>query len=608
MRKVDDDGGGSGGGSDAIYKWVDINWTFTEPSPAGLVKGFEVVIYTGTDPTDTSKYLKSPERGLLATDRRLVTTYSYRTYTAAPTNVNAAVRVVYPDGKSAWVATTSSLAPATPPVTAYQSDNLIPNPTSELGAVVGYAGQLVVNDATNAYAGNYCRKLDASATNQTALTPVIPCIYGDQFSFDGYVKGSNGTVAAQLVLKFYDASGATVGTSTSVAFAGAVYQTMTPFRGAAGSSAVGVQAFVQASTTGAGQFLYFDNLSLRRAVKFNHMETDGGFRAANALKNLLGTGTTADRAFYVGNCDPNTLGGAPKISCLTITRRRWDTTLKIGRLELSLTPSGAPTTDNLDGMRPAKIVWYRQSIPGTTATLTLLDTTYPSMHDRLFANTTDSNAANTVTTTTTLIDGGISTGCPACLVTLYNAFGPSETHCFYAATGNGDGSALVDNGQTWPAGITGGSGGGAGGGGGGGGSCPAPWVLVDVIEAGVETRKRADALVAGDLVVTYHAGTSTRGRWPIKAVSTVEGQERWDVTFEDGLVLTDAVHHRFYLTDGRQVSIEDLQPGDIVAGDAPRVVVSAAYRDRGPVVAITVDMAYSYQTSGVLQSNLKAEG
>lgn len=567
------------------------------------------------------------------------------------------------------------------------SDNLIPNPTSEMGAAAtgSWESVLLVNDPANAYAGNWCRRLDASAANDTQLMDTIPCLYGDQHSFDCYVKGSSATPVLQLYLKYVNAAGAQVGLSPSTAYTGSTSQKALSVKGAVPAGAVGVQPWVKASTTAASSFLYFDQISLRRSIRPWHMDGDSGFRLLNGLKNLQGTGDINDRVFYAGNNDLSVRGGSPNIACLTVTPQKWDSTGHTGLVDFKIQPTAA--NDNLDAMRPTKAIIYSQSVPyvtsgainvtltkgspntltrnsggsgsfvtdgfiagmtnvllggfansannvpvtlsSVTATqityilassvaetsragvsvqtqpvLTSLGTFSVSTQDRLYAHPTDSNAANASTVSQAVADAGLTGGYAAATVTLNNASGPSDTHCFYAGPTGAAGVALVDGGASYPSTFSGGTAGGTGVGGGGGGSCPAPWVLVDLPEG---LQKPAGDVAVGDILWTIHPGTGTIGGWPVLEVSTDES-DRWDVALE-GMAepLTFAPTHPLRTETG-WCHVQDLQPDTLILGETPRRVVSVAYRDRGPVVKITVDRAHSYQTSGILSSNIKPVG
>ena len=92
-RQIDDwnDGVDDNGGTPRTVKktWLDINWAFPATAPAPL--SFTVIVFTGTDTTDTTKYLFQPMTAL-PTDRRLVVAISPNVSVA---NINAAVRADY---------------------------------------------------------------------------------------------------------------------------------------------------------------------------------------------------------------------------------------------------------------------------------------------------------------------------------------------------------------------------------------------------------------------------------------------------------------------------------------------------------------------------------
>lgn len=601
MRFAGDDGAlDNSPYSDGV--WFNVTWSFVEPPPTGLLLGFEVALFKGASAADTQNYLSQLVR-VHANDRAALVKAAIPRGTTPPT-VYAAVRPLFGFGPGAWVQAAASATPAPTGTRTASTDNLIPNPTSELGlALAGYGSALVVNDSGNSYAGNYCRKLDSSAANQTNLTELIPCIYGDQFSFDCYVKGSSSTPVLQLVLTFYDASGSSIGTSGSSTYTGSTSYQKISVKGAVPSGAMTVQASVKASTTAAASFLYFDNLSLRRSVLYTHMDTDSGFRVANAMGN---TGVTVnDRVYYRGNIDPSQRGGAPNISCLTVTPQVWDTTTHVMHADLKLQPTAA--NDNLDGMRYALITLYRQNVPGVTGTLTQVGQPFKvAINDRLFLSGTDSNSGNSSNTSAVYVNSTISSGVPAMMVTLYNALGPSDTHCFYSALGWSAGTALTDNGTTFPAGLTGGGTGGTGGGSGGGGSCVTPDTLVDLWDAETSQviQKRADQIQVGDLVHTIHP-TGTVGCWPITAARIESADTIYAVAFEGGLVVRFAKNHRLRVREKGWVAVQDLEHGDMPEGTAPKAVQAVSEGPAGDVVALSVDQAASYQTSGILSSNLK---
>jgi hypothetical protein len=98
MQMIDRDGtggtsptGGSGGGPAIIDpRWTDINWVFPAAFE-GQILGFDVVAYSGSDPTDASTYLFAPVR-VNPNVRRLIKSFAPA---AAIGTINAAVRAVY---------------------------------------------------------------------------------------------------------------------------------------------------------------------------------------------------------------------------------------------------------------------------------------------------------------------------------------------------------------------------------------------------------------------------------------------------------------------------------------------------------------------------------
>ena len=83
-------GGSTGGPAIVNTKTITISWSFPSQFNA-LIIGFEVIAYTGTDPTDNSKWLFKSV-GTDPTVRQLVKTYAPAVNQPV---VNAAVRAVY---------------------------------------------------------------------------------------------------------------------------------------------------------------------------------------------------------------------------------------------------------------------------------------------------------------------------------------------------------------------------------------------------------------------------------------------------------------------------------------------------------------------------------
>ena len=191
----------------------------------------------------------------------------------------------------------------------------------------------------------------------------------------------------------------------------------------------------------------------------------------NALRTNYTTSAPPQypRFWYGGNCDSTSLGGAPNINRLTLNVTYWDTTNHMAWMDMVLAPSVA--ADNLDSMRYATIQFYRQSAAGTSGTLTPFPAVFKvALKDRLYQDpASDGDGVNSITTTVPFVNSGISSGYLACIVTLYNAFGPSASNCFYTPAGWTAGGSLINNGTSFPSGLSGRGSGGSGGGGGGGG-------------------------------------------------------------------------------------------------------------------------------------------
>jgi hypothetical protein len=188
---------------------------------------------------------------------------------------------------------------------------------------------------------------------------------------------------------------------------------------------------------------------------------------AVATRMLDRTNMAADIGWYKGNCNtsPTYLSGAPNISRLFIQGVNNFTTHGSFSINLFLRPSAL--SDNLDGMRYAKLDLYR----GNATAATFIQTSYVPLSDRLYANTTTHTATSNISAASffwqnDVVSGIISTNDPRwfLFVTIYNAYGPSASAWFVPPSGLG-----ADWTQQSTAPYTGGGSGGGGGGGGGGG-------------------------------------------------------------------------------------------------------------------------------------------
>lgn len=368
--------------------------------------------------------------------------------------------------------------------------------------------------------------------------------------------------------------------------------------GVAPAGAVAVHFFVWADSNLGAITVYFDAIYARRQVDAGVVAKLGGYfvdevqyaslTAIGRLTSGTWPNTSVDRAWYRGNCDLLTLGGAPNIARLTLTAEAWDTTLKMGRLTLALSPQAA--TDNLDGMRYAVVDVYRQSLRGTTGTLTLVCRVYVALTDRLYRTPgTDSSSNNLVVTQAHVVDTAISSGFPAALVTIYNVNGPSDTNCFYSNSTWVAGNSLTNNGQAWPAGLTGGTGGGGGGGGSGGGGCLDPETPVLV---GPTLLVPLHTVRAGDLLWTRHEDGGEMGYHAVES-ATVTTNLRCRVELADGRHFTCSVNHLLNVR-GIWRRADSLQGGEEIQGDPSGHVRSVSYLGEGPVVQLRIPTAQTY--------------
>ena len=320
-------------------------------------------------------------------------------------------------------------------------------------------------------------------------------------------------------------------------------------------------------------------------------------RAMSAIGDNAQT-STSFRCFYRGSNDPGTNGGRPNIARLTVTPTLYQTASPyMGRIDLKISPSSY--TDNLDGLSYAKIELFSQSVVGTTATLTTRGVYKCRIPDRLYyAPTSDSDANNASEVTQILVEAALS-GAPACKVTLYGVAGSSDTHCFYAGSSWSIGSALTDNGTSWPSGITGSTGGGSGGGSGGGGYCPAPDVPLLMADG---SEKPAGDIRVGDLVVAWD---EEAGREVIEQVTHAEPgeNERWWLTLSNGRAGRFARNHRFLIDSGDWCELQNLTTGEILSTGVQ--VVGVEPEQTGPVIKITVNRVHTYLTLGAVSHNAK---
>ena len=313
------------------------------------------------------------------------------------------------------------------------------------------------------------------------------------------------------------------------------------------------------------------------------------------------------RFWYGGNCDGGTLGGAPNINRLTLNVTVWDTTNHIAWMDLVLVPSTA--SDNLDAMRYANIQFYRQSAAGTSGTLTAVGPIHKvTLPDRMYQDpASDGDGVNAVATTASAAHSGFSGGFLACIVTLYNAFGASASNCFYTPAGWTAGASLVNNGTSFPSGLSGGGSGGGGGGGGGIGCVPAgtPLLMADrswlpIEQAGI-----------GMEVAAWDDQTLQPVRARIARTFVFEDRALWRIVTTDG-ELVCSHDHRILQGDSWVPARESvvgtptlwrLATGQLVYST---ILEAAPTGDTATVYHVGLDHGHVYCAGDILAHNMKA--
>jgi hypothetical protein len=508
-------------------------------------------------------------------------------------------------------------------------DNLWPNAGSEMNPPDGadtttaeWAGR--VNAGAGAYAGSWVRQLSAALGSRQILgdtTPVIgaepatqsrlamriPCSPGESFYIEAWCKATAG-VAADTVgvyLWYVDANGNALTATTTFTTIAANISTWTKCIAYATAPAgtVAVRFGCYANNVNGATTAQFDAIYARRQIDPRVLGLMGGYLVDEiqtaALKSIgrltsgSGPTTTVDRAWYRGNSDLAALNGAPNAFRLTVTPMTWDQTNNRSRFEFKLQPTGP--SDNLDAMRYAKVVLFWTN----GAQLTNIGTWYVPIVDRLYKTPgTDSDAGNAnITTYTFFPDGSGLAGIaqvPACQVTLYNANGASETHCFYPGnpyTAWTAGTPLIDNGTSWPPGApyTGGPPGAPAAGGGAGGGCLDPETPV-LLRPGLLVPLRT--LRDGDTIWTRPEEGGEMGFYRVERV-THTSNLRCRVTMKDGRGFTCSINHRLNVR-GLWRRADSLMPGEEVQGDPGGHVRGVEYLGEGPVVQLSIPTAKTY--------------
>jgi hypothetical protein len=159
-------------------------------------------------------------------------------------------------------------------------DNMWPNPTSEANppptVIVANDGSSAewdyrLNAGVGAFAGNWVRQIVASGGSPTRLSVTVPCNTTDRFFFSAWVKAISGANGGFIEVKFLDATGAVLSTTTTVAVTSATWTlaTLSNLPNAVQNTVVSVM-FSLVAING-GNTVQFDNMLLRRSVEAIHV-------------------------------------------------------------------------------------------------------------------------------------------------------------------------------------------------------------------------------------------------------------------------------------------------------------------------------------------------
>lgn len=160
-------------------------------------------------------------------------------------------------------------------------DNLVPNPTSELGsAVIGVVpeGNGLVADG-NAYAGTWCRK--ATNTNLLYATGFIPVNAGDHIYLEAQVKAPYGTCVIGIRWAKADGSDSSILPYSELPEEGSEVYVLRSVTGICPSDAVFFRIYFQ-SLYANGGYAYFDNFYCRRMADAN-LIVDGTITASKLV-------------------------------------------------------------------------------------------------------------------------------------------------------------------------------------------------------------------------------------------------------------------------------------------------------------------------------------
>jgi hypothetical protein len=196
--------------------------------------------------------------------------------------------------------------------------NEIPNPSFETGGAItggeegwfGPAQASIVNDNTNAYAGNYEMVVTPNATNLDVYAgnyfEVKP---GDNLYFEGYVKNSaaaNGDAGVQIT--WYDKDKNILSSSTNYSGLPGTSYVMRNVNAVVPAGAVYARPSVSVRSTASTGVFYFDNFYLKRSSETsaytfrNSQDSTAAFRIQSASSaQTLFTADTTNNILKVGD-------------------------------------------------------------------------------------------------------------------------------------------------------------------------------------------------------------------------------------------------------------------------------------------------------------------
>lgn len=168
--------------------------------------------------------------------------------------------------------------------------NLIPNANSEqkvgslpgqlASGAIGAAG-LQNPDSGNAFKGNGYRRVSGNgATVETYITVKTGAHAGDSYVFQAQAKRSGGAGYARLRLEAFDEAGTSLGDFLDVATSSSTYGLLQG-TGTCPANTSSIRAKIVANLVPGGQYAYFDDLLLRKAVD-SYMIVDGALLARHA--------------------------------------------------------------------------------------------------------------------------------------------------------------------------------------------------------------------------------------------------------------------------------------------------------------------------------------